>query len=335
MIISNTTKVSIIVPIYQSEQYLSQCIDSIISQTFKDFELILIDDGSTDKSGIICDEYQKLDSRVKVLHIQNQGVSNARNIGINTAKGEWITFVDSDDWLEATYLAAFFELNLQEDTLYVEQAQAVKSSLYKYWPAKFPSTILTLNSINDYTSLNNILIYGTPWGKLYNTNVIKKNKIFFDRQISLHEDHCFYFEYIRHIKHINIINKSRYYYRIILNSQSLSSNKKMPAYDKLLYAHNCLNRLMHAIILENKLQSDKLRPTLHFITAIKIKGLRAAFINIIPPKTRYSIIKTINETDLNNYQPVSKGGKLLKIILRFKNIHLKYILLTLLKKKLK
>lgn len=327
--------VSIIVPVYNTENYLSCCINSILEQTFTDFELLLINDGSTDESGRICDEYQKQDSRIKVFHIQNQGVSNARNTGINSAKGEWITFVDSDDWLEVTYLATFFELDLQEDTLYVEQAQAVKSNLYKDWPIKFPNTTLTLSSITDYTLLNNILIYGTPWGKLYNTKLIKKNKIFFNKQISLHKDHCFYFEYIKYIKNINIINKSRYYYRIILNSQSLSSNKKIPPYDKLLYAYNYLNKLIYAIIIENKLQPDKLQPILHFITIIKIRSLRAAFTNAIPSKARYSILKTINEIDLNNYQPISKGGKLLRKILYLKNIKLKYFLLLLLKKKLK
>ena len=93
-------KISVIVPVYNVEPYLRLCVNSILNQTFTDFELLLIDDGSTDYSGEICDEYASMDSRVKVFHTTNRGVSAARNLGINKASAEWITFVDSDDWME-------------------------------------------------------------------------------------------------------------------------------------------------------------------------------------------------------------------------------------------
>lgn len=92
--------VSIIVPVYNAEKYLSRCVDSILSQTMKDFELLLIDDGSQDESGRICDEYSEKDARVRVFHKPNGGVSSARNLGIDHAKGKYIIFIDSDDyWL--------------------------------------------------------------------------------------------------------------------------------------------------------------------------------------------------------------------------------------------
>ena len=93
-------KISIIVPVYNVEKYLRKCIDSILNQTFKDFELILVDDGSTDDSGKICDEYSLKDSRIKVIHKENGGQSSARNMGLDVAQGEYIGFVDSDDWIE-------------------------------------------------------------------------------------------------------------------------------------------------------------------------------------------------------------------------------------------
>lgn len=93
-------QMSIIVPVYKTEKYLRRCIQSILSQTFSNFELILIDDGSPDNSGIICDEYAKKDKRVKVFHQKNGGVSNARNKGIEHAQGTWISFIDSDDYVE-------------------------------------------------------------------------------------------------------------------------------------------------------------------------------------------------------------------------------------------
>ena len=92
-------KISVIVPVYNTEKYLNRCIDSILAQTFTDFELLLIDDGSTDSSGKICDDYAAKDSRVKVLHKENGGVSRARNLGIDNAQGEYLSFIDSDDYI--------------------------------------------------------------------------------------------------------------------------------------------------------------------------------------------------------------------------------------------
>lgn len=101
--------ISIIVPVYNVEKYLSQCIDSILAQAFIDFELLLVDDGSTDGSGRICDEYANKDARIQVFHKKNGGVSSARNIGLEHAQGEWITFVDSDDWLDLKYCQILWE----------------------------------------------------------------------------------------------------------------------------------------------------------------------------------------------------------------------------------
>lgn len=101
--------VSIIVPIYKVEPYIEKCIGSILSQSFRDFELILVDDGSPDRCGAICDEYAKSDGRIRVIHQSNQGLSAARNAGLVFAKGQWILFVDSDDWIDAGYVEALYE----------------------------------------------------------------------------------------------------------------------------------------------------------------------------------------------------------------------------------
>ena len=95
---NNNPTISVIVPVYNAEKYLSRCMDSILVQTFTCFELLLVDDGSTDCSGRICDEYAKRDTRIRVIHKENGGVSSARNLGLDNAKGEWICFCDSDDF---------------------------------------------------------------------------------------------------------------------------------------------------------------------------------------------------------------------------------------------
>ena len=105
----NSPKISVIVPVFNTEKYISECIDSILAQTFTDWELILVDDGSKDNSGKICDEYATKDSRVRVLHQPNGGVTSARSNGVKNAKGEWITFVDADDTLPVDALKMMIE----------------------------------------------------------------------------------------------------------------------------------------------------------------------------------------------------------------------------------
>ena len=109
-------KVSIIVPVYKVGPYLAKCIDSILSQTLTDFELILVDDGSPDSCGEICDGYAKKDERIKVIHKQNGGLSSARNAGLDIAKGEYIGFVDSDDYIEHDMYEFLYKNSVQYDT---------------------------------------------------------------------------------------------------------------------------------------------------------------------------------------------------------------------------
>ena len=111
----NNPKVSVIVPVYNVEKLLQRCIDSILAQTFTDFELLLIDDGSKDKSGEICDEYAANDDRIIVIHKDNGGVAEARNAGLRAARGELIGFVDADDWLAPEMYAILYDNMLKED----------------------------------------------------------------------------------------------------------------------------------------------------------------------------------------------------------------------------
>lgn len=108
-------KLSVIVPIYNVEPYLRQCLDSIVNQTYRNLEIILVDDGSPDNCGAICDEYAEKDERIFVVHKQNGGLSAARNDGIARATGEWITFVDSDDWCDTDYYEQLFKALENED----------------------------------------------------------------------------------------------------------------------------------------------------------------------------------------------------------------------------
>ncbi|MBQ9076269.1 MAG: glycosyltransferase [Muribaculaceae bacterium] len=109
-------KISVIVPVYNSEKFLERCVDSILAQTFTDFELILVDDGSVDTSGEICDNYAKYYANISVLHVENSGASIARKIGVKNAKGEYVAFVDSDDYVKGSYLESLFSLIVRYNT---------------------------------------------------------------------------------------------------------------------------------------------------------------------------------------------------------------------------
>ena len=104
------SKISVIVPVYNVEKFIKRCLDSIINQTMRDLEIILVNDGSTDNSGKICDEYAQLDNRITVIHKENGGLSSARNTGLDVATGEWIAFVDSDDYIEKNMYEVLYEV---------------------------------------------------------------------------------------------------------------------------------------------------------------------------------------------------------------------------------
>ena len=124
--------VSVVVPVYQAENYLNRCLDSILAQTLENFELILINDGSKDKSGEICDEYKRKDKRIRVIHKRNEGVSRARQVGLDLARGEYIIYVDPDDWVERDYLETLYSKAISEnaDMIICDFGVNIKKSHY-------------------------------------------------------------------------------------------------------------------------------------------------------------------------------------------------------------
>ena len=182
-------KISVIVPVYNVEQYLCRCIDSILAQSFPDFELLLIDDGSKDRSGEICDEYAQKNERVRVFHKENGGVSSARNLGLDNAKGEWISFVDADDWVEEDYLSNMI-LSIRDD---------IDIIVGGFFPSgnEFPTKIME-DKRYSHLDMNFFLSkylgdmeIGTPWAILFRSKVIVCNKLRFDEKIHFNEDSLF------------------------------------------------------------------------------------------------------------------------------------------------
>lgn len=206
-------KICIVVPVYKVEEYLHRCIDSILAQTYGSFTLLLIDDGSPDLCGAICDDYAKKDTRVVVVHQENAGVSVARNLGIDWTlshpEHQWLTFIDSDDWIHPMYLEALihaaskFQVKISQINIF-ETSNTIDDS-----PCNNPIPVL-LTAGQAYRN------YGVcPWGKLFHVTLLKD--IRFPVGIR-HEDEFTTYRIMFSQSHIAYVNKKMYYYYIRENS---------------------------------------------------------------------------------------------------------------------
>lgn len=200
--------ISVIVPVYNVEKYLDKCIQSILNQSFTDFELLLIDDGSTDQSGAICDAYALQDERIRVFHKENGGVSSARNMGLDEAKGEWIAFVDSDDWVIESYFSEL--LSAKDVDLVVSGVFLVNESIQFSPPCKL------LKVENDLLFLDKQLCciyFRTPWSKLFKNKIIRMQSLRFNTSLRIGEDTDFILRYLCTVNVIQFISTCPYHYR--------------------------------------------------------------------------------------------------------------------------
>jgi glycosyltransferase involved in cell wall biosynthesis len=324
--------ISIIIPVYNAEKYLQKCVDSVLTQTFSDFELLLIDDGSSDGSGKICDEYAQQDNRIKVFHKKNGGVSSARNLGLDNATGEWITFIDSDDWVADNFLEVFYNFgNLNEDCLYLQQTQTFFKGEYHESFKSIPG-LVSLNNIKNTAQLDVILKFGTPWSKLFNFKIIKDNCMRFDENLSLHEDHCFYFEYILYINTIYVYNNVGYFY-LGEGSHHLTAAKNLPDHQKLNSAYLQLKTMFSKIAQKVDISCENLRVTNDFIFSINLIRLRSVFYY---PNSKEIRIRVLNDINVSHRGGMKrKIEKILLYILRLKSVRLKYFILITLRKLLR
>ncbi|MBO5397964.1 MAG: glycosyltransferase family 2 protein [Clostridia bacterium] len=217
--------ITIVVPVYKVEQYLKKCVDSIINQTYKNLEIILVDDGSPDNCGNMCDEYANLDSRVKVIHKENGGLSSARNAGIEIAKGKYISFVDSDDYITNDYIEFLYNLILTNN---------VKVSICSH-TVIYDTGLVLEKATNEHsvidtkTAIERILydegLDTSAWAKLYETKLFENIKY---PNGKLFEDSATTCKILCECDKVAIGSKSKYFYLIRNNSitkTNFSSNK--------------------------------------------------------------------------------------------------------------
>lgn len=253
---SHKTSVSIIVPVYNALATIDRCIRSIINQTFADFELILVDDGSPDSSGAICDEMAYSDSRIRVLHQKNEGVSSARNNGMAQARGTWITFIDSDDWVGPDYLERLMAPVLADASI-----DMVIGGIRYYFVRKNKYSDMFRYTENKYSLINGhgmlirdgILKNGCPVAKLFSKRIITNNNLSFDKKISLNEDHLFVVGYIKYTTLITTVDSVDYTY--FYDDRVCSLTKRKHSYDEHLNTAILMYDAYKALVIG---ESDKI-----------------------------------------------------------------------------
>lgn len=206
--------VSIIIPIYNAEKTIERCINSILNQTYKDFELLLLDDGSTDTSGLICDSFAENDIRIKVFHKENSGVSDTRNQGIAMAVGEYLQFVDSDDWL-APDATRFFMRTMKEhrcDMVIADFYRVIGERVAQKGDIEKDGIMGRADYAASMLQKPEDFYYGVLWNKFYKKSIVDKYDIKMDTAVSWCEDFMFNMEYVRHVDTVFALKIPVYYY---------------------------------------------------------------------------------------------------------------------------
>lgn len=239
------TKVSIILPVYNSEQTIANTIESVLNQTYKNIELIIVNDGSKDNSETICLSYAKSDNRIIFESISNNGVGHARNLAISKARGEYICFIDSDDIYEPDYIEIMLK-NAKENEMVISGYYAVIDGESHIVSS---DGFVTSDICDCIEKLQSKLMFNQLWNKLYKRNILVENNIKFNEKISLCEDLMFNIEYIKYCRSISVIENPLYEYFIGTSGLGFRYKKnnsylKLESIDKLeeLYDINKKNK---------------------------------------------------------------------------------------------
>lgn len=329
-------KISVVVPIYNSKEYINRCIDSLINQkNFKDYEIILIDDGSCDGSEKICDEYVQNYKNIKVFHKRNEGVSKARNKGIVEAKGEYITFVDSDDYVNEYML---YNFSKAIDKLYSDIIFCGYNNIFVKKNKKIALNACKFDNINLSEFLDKYfsnyyckyLIHG-PYNKIYKSSIIKNNYIKFDESLKICEDVIFVIDCLNKSKTLSSIEGCYYNYMQNGTNDTLLrkySENEIEANWKLYYR---FKRLLE----QNNLKSENIKLVKadfinRFIICLKKMFLKSGYSNakMIDEVNHY----ILDERNLNFENIKYKSNILNKLIylgIKYKLKNFTYILLKL------
>lgn len=246
-------KLTFIVPVFNVEDYIEECLISIMNQTEPDIEIIIVNDGSTDKSASICSEYEKKDSRIKVIHKKNEGLGYARNSGLSIALGKYISFVDSDDWIDISFAETV--INIMEkygaDLLEFQLTKINNKRNYKYTQplkikqGRYKKTDIEQRILKNYLSDKGDRIANSVCTHIYRNDLIKEHGLlFYDERKIYTEDFVFNLQYLFHIESIYVTEEPLYYYRY--NNNSLTKSYRINYIQLVLNRDNLVKDILQS-----------------------------------------------------------------------------------------
>lgn len=275
-------KISVIIPVFNADKYLHQCVQSILSQTMDNLEVILVNDGSTDNSKDICDTFVELDARVTALHIKNQGVSNARNTGIDVARGEFIMFLDADDWIDGTTCKTAYEFaaeNNCEIVFWSWQKVSPNSNSKELYLERNASILLNNDTeklrVRSIGLLDSELVdptktdaFNTPWAKIYNRKfLVQSNVRFIERKKVGMEDVLFNIEVFQKVQRIGYIPAYLNFYRLD-NPNSLTKTDTHSLYEKLTNLFNAIEKFTSTSHARQALNNRKIVSLINIVLSV-------------------------------------------------------------------
>lgn len=233
------TLISIIIPVYNVEKYLAECFETVANQTYRNIEIILVDDGSTDNSGVIADRLAESDPRAFVVHKTNRGLSDARNVGMRLAKGEYITFIDSDDYVDKKFIEKLFELakKTDADIVQCENTRDVDRI------GRGSKNVVSMSGLDAFIELMKFRTVSPPaWGKLYKLSLFRNNNLEFPFG-RLHEDTAILYKLIYFARTFACLDAALYYYRIN-DSSIMTSTYTKNHYESVVKYHDELDEFI-------------------------------------------------------------------------------------------
>lgn len=311
--------VSIIIPIYNAESFVAECVRSIQGQTFDNWELILVNDGSTDRSVTICESFVRTDSRIRLLNKKNGGVSSARNLGLSEATGKYISFVDADDKVTPDYIEELLkpmsvaDLTVDKCTVVYGDKREIKED--------YVSLYCSEDNFTEVFSKGMLFRRTSPWGKLYRRDIIEKSNIRFNESVNLGEDAIFLFTYVLECQTVSFIDNGGYLYRFEVPE---SLTKRTHSLESEVIGATLIGELCDSIssvpvIIENEIKGEIERLKGYYTRRI----LNALYYNDIKRNIRINKIKELPlQRYIESYPVDSIKEKIYKYLLKHRLYHI-------------
>jgi len=259
--------ISVIIPVYNAEECLEICLRGILKQTFVNFEIILIDDGSTDSSLDICNKFALQNQKISVFHQSNVGVSKARNKGLDEARGKYIVFVDADDKVLPNYLELFiYDKEIPEGTLVLQGHLIEKNGVIQN--LNLSKTEYYYKNLHENPLSESFLLFGPPWSKLFEMKLIKRHNLRFEGVVSSNEDGIFHLKYLMHIKAVKKVSECGYIY---VKRDTKTITTRLYSFEELLTGLNIMLPLIKNVIKKYKVKEKAYLNGLYVIPLLRLE----------------------------------------------------------------